>query len=128
MGGQCLNLYPLEGLNGSISDLVRFESYQRKDYGYILEGDVKYPTEIYDSNDELPFMCERQNINGVTKLVPNLRDKSKYAIHIRALAQVLDHGLIFERIHRAIEIQTVSLDETIHRFQYETQSSSEQRF
>ena len=28
---------------------------KREDYGYILEVDVKYPTEIHDSHDELPF-------------------------------------------------------------------------
>ena len=76
---------------------------KKKDYGYIFEVDVKYPTEIHDSHDELPFMGERLNINGVTKLVQNLRDKSKYVIHIRALAQALDHGLVPEQIHRAIE-------------------------
>ena len=40
---------------------------------------------------------------GVEKLVPNLRDKKNYVIHIRALDQVLTHGLILDRIHRAIE-------------------------
>ena len=73
------------------------------DKGYILEVDVRYPTEIHDSHDELPFLRERMEINGVTKLVPNLRDKTKYVVHIRALAQALEHGLILERIHRAIE-------------------------
>ena len=78
---------------------------KKEDYGYILEVDVKYPTEIHDSHNELPFICERLNINGVTKLVPNLKDKSKYVVHIKALAQALDHGLILERIHRAIEFK-----------------------
>ena len=81
------------------------ELSKREDYGYILEVDVKYPPEIHDSHDELPFMSERLNINGVTKLVPNVKDKSKYVIHIRALAQALDHGLVLERIHRAIEFK-----------------------
>ena len=48
-------------------------------------------------------MCERMKINGVEKLVPNLYHKRKYVIHIRALQQALDHGLILEKIHRAIE-------------------------
>ena len=41
-------------------------------------------------------------INGVEKLVPNLRDKKNYVIHIRALDQALRHGLVLERIHRVI--------------------------
>ena len=42
-------------------------------------------------------------INRVENLVPNLKDKKNYVIHIRALDQALGHGLILERIHRAIE-------------------------
>ena len=48
-------------------------------------------------------MCERMEINKVEKLVPNLRDKRNYVIHIRALDQALTHRLVLERIHRAIE-------------------------
>ena len=48
-------------------------------------------------------MCDKMKINKVEKLVPNLRDKKNYVIHIRALDQALRHGLVLERIHRAIE-------------------------
>ena len=48
-------------------------------------------------------MCDKIKINKVEKLVPNLKDKKNYVIHIRALDQVLRHGLVLERIHRAIE-------------------------
>ena len=48
-------------------------------------------------------MCERMEINGVEKLVPNLRDKKSYVIHIQALNQVLQHGLRLDRIYRVIE-------------------------
>ena len=81
------------------------EPAKRDAIGYLLEVDVKYPNNIHKSHDELPFMSEKMEINGVTKLVPNLHDKSKYVIHIRALAQVIKHGLILERIHRAIEFK-----------------------
>ena len=76
---------------------------KRKDNGYLLEVNVKYPKELQDSHNDLPFMCERMRINGVEKLIPNLFDKQKYVIHIRALDQTLKHGLILEKIHRAIE-------------------------
>ena len=49
-------------------------------------------------------MCEHKEINYVEKLVPNLYNKKKnYVLHIRALDQVLYHGLILERIYRVIE-------------------------
>ena len=75
----------------------------RTDKGYVLEVDVSYPKDLHNSHNDLPFMCERMEINGVEKLVPNLRDKKNYVIHIQALNQVLQHGLRLDRIHRAIE-------------------------
>ena len=75
----------------------------RTDKGYLLEVDVSYPKELHNPHNDLPFMCERMEINGVEKLVPNLRDKKNYVIHIQALNQVLQHELRLDRIHRAIE-------------------------
>ena len=74
-----------------------------KTKGYLLEVDVKYPTDLHDSHNDLPFMCNKMKINKVEKLVPNLGDKKNYVIHIRALDQVPRNGLVIRRIHRAIE-------------------------
>ena len=85
-------------------DLVeRFAA--EKDYGYLLEVDVSYPKELHDLHNDLPFMCTKMKINGVEKLIPNLYYKHKSIIHIRALKQALDHGLILERIHRCIRFK-----------------------
>ena len=46
----------------------------RTDKGYLLEVDVSYPKELHNPHNDLPFMCEMMEINGVEKLVPNLRD------------------------------------------------------
>ena len=59
----------------------------RTDKVYILEVEVSYPTELHNPHNNLPFMCERMEINGVEKLVPNVRDKKNYVIHIKALDQ-----------------------------------------
>ena len=75
----------------------------RTDKGYILEVDVSYPKDLHDSHNDLPFMRKRMEINGVEKLLPNLRDKKNYVIHIQALNQALQHGLMLDGIHRAIE-------------------------
>ena len=75
----------------------------RTDKGYLLEVDVSYPKEFHKQHNDPPFMCERMEINGVEKLVPNLRDKKSYVIHIQALNQALQHGLRLDRIHRVIE-------------------------
>ena len=83
--------------------------------GYVLEVDVKYPRELHDLHNDLPIMCEKIRVkgpavagaspSGVEKLVPNLHDKKKYVIHVKALKQALDHGLVLERIHRVIQFK-----------------------
>ena len=70
----------------------------KKDYGYLLEVDVRYPRNLHNYHNDLPFMCAKMKINGVEKLVPNLYYKCKYVIHVRALAQALEHGLVIEKI------------------------------
>ena len=83
-----------------ISKLVNFSNK-----GYLLEVAVRYPRELHNYHDDLPFMCEYMVINGVEKLIPNLYYKKRYVIHIRALEQALKHGLVLECIHRAIEFK-----------------------
>ena len=77
----------------------------KKDYGYLLEVDIRYPKALHDYHNDLPFMCAKMKINGVNKLVPNLYYKRKYVIHVKALVQALEHGLVLERIHRCIEFK-----------------------
>ena len=76
-----------------------------KDHGYLLEVDVAYPRKLHDYHNDLPFMCAKMKINGAEKLVSNLYYKRKYVIHIKALKQAIDHGLVPEKIHRAIEFK-----------------------
>ena len=77
----------------------------KKNYGYLLEVDFRYPRELHDYHNDLPFMCGKMKINGVEKLVPNLYYKCKYVIHVKALVQALEHGLVIECLHRVIEFR-----------------------
>ncbi|XP_057310023.1 uncharacterized protein LOC130648021 [Hydractinia symbiolongicarpus] len=73
--------------------------------GYILEVDVRYPKELHDTHNDLPFMPERMEINGVEKLTPCLSDRKNYVIHIRALDQAFKHGLVLNKVHRVIAFE-----------------------
>ena len=39
-------------------------------------------------------------------MVCNLYDEKNYVVHVRILKQVLDHGLIFKKMHKVIILRT----------------------
>ena len=72
---------------------------------YLLEVDVEYPKELHENHNELPFLTERMKVGRVEKLVPNLKDKKGYVVHVKALNQELKHDLKLKKVHRVIEFQ-----------------------
>ena len=71
---------------------------------YILEVDLEYPENLHDLHNDYPFCPERVECkNGVEKLIPNLRDKTKYIIHYKNLIQCLKAGMKLTKIHRGIK-------------------------
>ena len=76
---------------------------ENSDTGYILEVDVEYPENLHKLHRDLTFLPERMKINKCSKLVCTLYDKENYVIHIRALKQALNHGLVLKKVHRVIK-------------------------
>ena len=75
------------------------------DLGYILEVDLEYPNELHDLHNDYPLAPETMEINGVNKLTPNLKNKTKYILHHRNLKLYLSLGLRLTKIHRIIEFK-----------------------
>ena len=70
----------------------------------ILEVDLEYPEDLHDLHNDYPFCPERVECkNGVEKLIPNLRNKTKYVIHYKNLIQCLKAGMKLKKIHRGIK-------------------------
>ena len=70
----------------------------------ILEVDLEYPENLHDLHNDYPFCPERVKCkNRVEKLIPNLRNKTKYVIHYKNLIQCLKAGLKLKKIHRGIK-------------------------
>ena len=40
------------------------------------------------------------NIRKVRRVVPNLKDKKTYAVHIKSLNEAMKHDLKFKKVHR----------------------------
>ena len=90
-----------------IEDLSKFnerfiKSYnENNDRGYIFEVDVDYPKTLFNCHEDLSFLPE---FGAVEKLVCCIEAKQKYVVHIRALKQVLNHGLVLKRVPRVIQV------------------------
>ena len=85
----------LEDTSGKNEEFIK--NYDENNIkGYILEVDVKYPRKLHDLHSDLPFLPKRMKIDKCKKLVCNLRNKKKYAVHIKSLKQALNHGHTFE--------------------------------
>ena len=91
---------PVDGFKW-VEDLSKFnESFiknydENSDKGNILEVDVEYLKKLFNLHKDFPFLPKREKINKCKKLICSVEDKENYVIHINALKQALNHGLIF---------------------------------
>ena len=51
------------------------------DEGYFLKVDVKYPENLHNLHNDLPFLPERMKIEKVEKLLGNLHDIKKNMLY-----------------------------------------------
>lgn len=92
--------------------------------GYIFEVDIEYPNKLHDLHNDFPLLAENIAITNemrskyamdiatgyemktdckITKLCPNLMDKTKYVIHYRNLQQAIEMGLKVTKVHRVLQ-------------------------
>ena len=57
-----------------------------------------------DLYKDLSFLPERKKVNKIEKLICNIEGKEKYVVHIKVLKQALNHGLVFKKVHRVIQL------------------------
>ena len=85
------------------NDLLRFnegfiKNYdENSDVGYFLEVGIEYPKQLWSSHEDLPFFSEERKLEKAETLVCSIEDKEKYIIHIRALKQALNHGIVLRK-------------------------------
>ena len=70
---------------------------ENNDKGYILEEEVEYPNNLFNLDSDITFLPERKKIKKCKKLVCNIHNKENNVVHIRALKQALNHGLILKK-------------------------------
>ena len=79
-------------------DVMNISDESKK--GYIKEVDLEYPKNLHYFHYDLPLAAEQIKMDKVFKLIPNLRDKSKYVLHYRNLKQCLNLGLQLTKINQ----------------------------
>ena len=89
------------------SDFIKnYDSHSDK--GYVFYVDIIYPKELHELHKDLPFLPDRMDVNKVNKLIASVHDKTNYVIHIYALKQALNHGLILKKVHAVISFNHVA--------------------
>jgi hypothetical protein len=96
--------------------------------GSFIECDLKVPEDLHSIYDEFPLGPEKRkvkysmlspyqktiaeknklNLNVTLKserLILTLEDKKNYIVHSTVLKYYLDHGLILEKVHRALKFE-----------------------
>ena len=58
------------------------------------------------------YLKERRKIKKCKKLVCNIHNKENYVVHIRALKQALNHGLILKKVHKVIQFNQRKMEES----------------
>ena len=76
---------------------------ENSDKGYFLEVDIEYPKKLFSLHSDFPFLSEGKEIGKCSKLVCTFYDKEDYVVHIKALKQALNYGLILKKAHRMIQ-------------------------
>ena len=99
---------PINGFKW-VKELSKFnESFikgydENSDKENFLEVDVEYPKKLFNLHKDLPFLPERKKNEKCNKHVCDMQDKENYVVHIRALKQALNHGLILKKVHKVIQ-------------------------
>ena len=78
---------------------------ENSDKGYLFHVDITYPQEIRELHADLPFLPDKMQVNKINKLVGNVHDKNNYVIHVYALKQALNHGLLLKKVYEVISFR-----------------------
>ena len=109
----------------NVDELDIMSVNERSDVGYILEVDLKYPNELHDLHNDYPLAPEKLaftndmlsnycksiahkyeiKVYDVKKLIPNLGNKTKYAVHHRNLQLYLYLGMKLTKIYKVLQFK-----------------------
>ena len=63
---------------------------------------IQYPEKLHEFHNDLPLCLKEWKFKSLRNSI--LHDKKQFAVHIRHLKQVLNHGLVLKKVQRIIKI------------------------
>ena len=98
---------------------------EKSEMGYFLEVGLEYPDKLHELHNDYPLAPEKLTVTNdmlskyckeivdkydikvcdVKKLIPNLRNKTKYVLHDRNLQLYLSLGMKLIKIHRILKFK-----------------------
>ena len=98
---------------------------EKSEIGYFLEVDLKFPDKLHDLHNDYPLAPEKLVVTNdmlskyckeiadeydikvgyVKKLIPNLRNKTKYVLHYRNFQWYLSLGMKLNKIQRVLKFK-----------------------
>ncbi len=110
---------PVDGFEWADVDVDVMQVADDADVGYILEVDLEYPDHLHDTHNVYPLAPEKMTITPdmlspfqkqhfpnkriTEKLVPNLKNKTKYVLHYHNLKLYLQLGMKLTKVHCIIK-------------------------
>ena len=109
----------------NVDELDVMSINEKSDVGYILEVDLKYPDVLHELHNDDPLAAEKLpvtndmlskyckeiadkyhiKVGDVKKLIPNLKNKTKYVPHYKNLQLYLSLGMKLTKTHRALKFK-----------------------
>ena len=97
----CKWFYWIKHVSKFDEDFIK-NSDENSNKGYILQVASEYSENLRNLYGDFPFLAERKKIEKCKKFVCNINDKENCVVHIRALTQALNYGLILKKVNRVI--------------------------
>ena len=84
--------------------MILCQLIKKNDIGYFLEVDLEYPKELHEYCQRIADKYDIK-VGDVKKLIPNLRNKTKYVLHYTNLQLYLLLGMKLIKIHRMLKFK-----------------------
>lgn len=109
-----------------------FKVHRDSSEGYLVNCDLKTPTDIYAKTRQFPLVLTHQGVNEAKRLIGTFEDVTNYLIYAPLLRFLLEEGIIITKIHYVYTFSQKPIFreylEHLHKLRTEAKSKIEASF